>query len=117
MWAADWARAVWFHDNRETALAKTALVINAEHVAVTQTINWGAQLRKTNIDSPRSWWVHGSDRLLEVVLDSYARMGVSIWAEREISPVGEISRLARDAPSIYVIRSPEIKHSDGETAD
>lgn len=109
--------AVWFHDNRNTVLAKTALVINAEHVAVTQTINWGAQLRKTNIDSPRRWWVYGSDRLLEIVLGSYSRFGVSIWAERETSPVGEISRFARDAPSIYVIRSPEIKHSDGETPD
>ena len=29
--------------------------------------------------------------------------------------MGEINRFARDAPSIYVIRSPEIKHSDGET--
>ena len=29
--------------------------------------------------------------------------------------MGEISCFAHDAPSIYVIKSPEINHSDGET--
>ena len=31
----------WMHDNRETALADAALMINCEHVSVKQTVYWG----------------------------------------------------------------------------
>lgn len=30
----------WMHDNRETALAVAALMINCEHVSVKQTVYW-----------------------------------------------------------------------------
>ena len=51
----------WMHDNRETALANAALMLNCEHVSVKQTIYWGPEMRMTDIPSPRRWWVNGSD--------------------------------------------------------
>ena len=45
----------WMHDNRETALADAALMINCEHVSVKQTVYWGPTMRKTDIPSPRRW--------------------------------------------------------------
>ena len=32
----------WMHDNRETTLADSVLMINCEHVSVKQTVYWGS---------------------------------------------------------------------------
>lgn len=109
--------ARWLHENRKTALAKTALMINCEHVSVKQTVYWGPKMRKTDSVSPRRWWVNGSDRLLEIVLGAYQTFGVSVWDEMETRSAGEMSRVARDAPSVQIIRSPEIKHTDADTVE
>ena len=45
-----------------TVLAKTALMINLEHVAAVRTKYWGPKLRKTNSVSPMRWWVWGSPK-------------------------------------------------------
>lgn len=102
----------WMHDNRETALANAALMINAEHVSVRQTVYWGPEMRMTDIPSPRRWWVNGSDRLTDLVLDAYRTFGVAVWDHIEDRAAGEMGSVARDLPSIQIIRSPEIKHTD-----
>ena len=102
----------WMHDNRETALADAVLMINCEHVSVKQTMYWGPQMRMTDIPSPRRWWVNGSDRLVNLVLESYQTFGVTVWDHMEDRAAGEIGSVARDLPSIQIIRSPEIKHTD-----
>ena len=107
----------WMHDNRETALADAALMINCEHVSVTQTVYWGPSMRKTDIPSPRRWWVHGSDRLVDLVLDAYRTFGVAVWDHMEDRAAGEMGSVARDLPSIQIIRSPEIKHTDQDIPD
>ncbi len=106
--------ARWLHDNRDTALAKTALVINLEHVAVVRTKYWGEALRKTTAVSPMRWWVWGSDALLDIALDTYRRFNIGITADMDTSATGEIGWLDRDAPSIQLISSPEIKHTEQE---
>ena len=53
------------HDNRATALAKTALMINCEHVSVSDTKYWHGTLRKANVVAPRRWWVNGSETLFD----------------------------------------------------
>ena len=100
------------HDNRETALANAALMINCEHVSVKQTVYWGPEMRMTDIPSPRRWWVNGSDQLVGLVLDSYRTFGVAVWDHMEDRAAGEMGSVARDLPSIQIIRSPEIKHTD-----
>ena len=102
----------WMHDHRETALADAALMINCEHVSVKQTVYWGPTMRKTDIPSPRRWWVNGSDRLVDLVLDAYRTFGVAVWDRMEDRAAGEMGSVARDLPSIQIIRSPEIKHTD-----
>ena len=102
----------WLHDNRETALSDAVLMINCEHVSVRQTVYWGPHMRMTDIPSPRRWWVNGSDRLTGLVLDAYRTFGVAVWDHMEDRAAGEMGSVARDLPSIQIIRSPEIKHTD-----
>ncbi len=107
----------WLHDNLETALANTVLAINLEHVALVRTKYWGPTLRKTNAVSPMRWWVWGSDRLLGTVLDSFNRFNVAVTGDMEGGASGEMGRMARDVPTIQVITSPEIKHTEQDTPD
>ncbi|MCH8812693.1 MAG: M28 family peptidase [Gemmatimonadetes bacterium] len=107
----------WLHDNLETALANTVLAINLEHVAIVRTKYWGPTLRKTNAVSPMRWWVWGSDALLGTVLDSFNRFNVTVTGDMEPGASGEMGRMARDVPTIQVITSPEIKHTEQDTPD
>ena len=107
----------WLHDNVETALANTVLAINLEHVAIVRTKYWGPTLRKTNAVSPMRWWVWGSNALLGTVLDSFNRFNVAITGDMEPGASGEMGRMARDIPTIQVITSPEIKHTEQDTPD
>lgn len=109
--------ARWLHDEKTTALARTATVINLEHVAIVRSKYWGPKLRKMNAVSPMRWWVWGSPALLEVVLDSFNRFNVGITADMDPGASGEMGTVARDVPSIQVITSPEIKHTEQDTPD
>ena len=102
----------WMSDNKATFLAKTALMINCEHVAVTQTYPWGARLRKSNQTDARRWWVFGSPRLAAVVLDAYRTFGVAVYHEMEPNASGDMGHVSKDAPSIQLIESPNFYHSD-----
>jgi hypothetical protein len=107
----------WLHDGRETELAKTALMINLEHVSAVRTKNWGARLRMTTTVSPMRWWVYGSRKLLDIALTSFSRFNVGITADMDPNASGEMGSAARDAPSIQVITSPEVKHTEQDTSD
>jgi hypothetical protein len=45
--------AIYLRDKRADLLAKTALMINAEHVSVSQTLNWNTTLRATTATGVR----------------------------------------------------------------
>jgi Peptidase family M28 len=105
------------HDEAATALANTVLAINLEHVAVARTKYWGPELRKMNAVSPMRWWVWGSQDLLDVVLDSFNRFNVGVTGDMETGASGEMGRMARDVPTIQVITSPEIKHTEQDTPE
>jgi hypothetical protein len=109
--------ARWLHDQRETALARTALAINLEHVAAVRTKYWGPRLRMTTAVSPMRWWVNGSPRLLDHSLASFRRFHVGITADMDPGASGEAGSLARDVPMIQVITSPEIKHTEQDTPE
>jgi hypothetical protein len=104
----------WMHDNRETVLAKTALMINCEHVSVSDTKYWQREMRKANTVAPRRWWVHGSERLFDAVLKSYGIFGVGLIADMDPNASGDMGVVARDVPSIQIIRSPVTKHTDDD---
>ncbi len=104
-------------DDPESRLANTVLAINLEHVAVTRTKYWGARLRKMNAVSPMRWWVWGSSDLLDVTLESLSRFNVGVTGDMEPGASGEMSRMARLVPSIQLITSPEIKHTEQDTPE
>jgi hypothetical protein len=107
----------WMHDERATVLTKTALIINLEHVSAVRTKYWGARLRKSNAVAPMRWWVWGSKPLLDIALKSFARFNVGLTEDMDPGASGEIGQLARDAPSMQVISSPEAKHTEEDTEE
>jgi len=109
--------ASWLHDRRQTELSKTVLMINLEHVAAVRTKYWGPHLRMTNEVSPMRWWVYGSPSLLEIALQSFARFNVGLTADMDPNASGEMGSVARDAPSMQVITSPEVKHTEQDTEE
>lgn len=109
----------WMHDNRETFLAKTALMINCEHVSVTQAYydRTKPELRKsTNIDA-RRWYVNGSDKLASIVLGAYKTFGVTIYDVMDPFTTGDMSHCDHDAPAIQLIESAVFYHTDQDTPE
>ncbi len=96
----------------EGMLEKAALMVNCEHVAPTQFIAFNTELRLTNTVSPRRWWVHGSQALLDITLDAYETFGVTVIAAMDGRATGEMMAIDKEAPSVQLIRSPEHKHTD-----
>ena len=109
--------ALWMHDNRDTFLSDTALVLNAEHISVTQTYLYGPALRKSNTTDARRWWVFGSDTLASRVLESYQLFGVAVYHEMEPIASGDMRDVSLDAPSVQVVESPWVYHSDHDTPE
>jgi Zn-dependent M28 family amino/carboxypeptidase len=104
--------STYLRDERADLLAKTALMINCEHVAAAQTLNWSTTLRESTSVAPRRWWVNGSPRLMDLVLNAYHTFGVNIVGDMDPSASGEMGAIDTAAPSIQLIHSPEIKHTD-----
>ena len=102
----------YLRDQRADLIAKTALIVNCEHVSAAQTLNWTTRLRESTGVEPRRWWVHGSRKLFDIVLGAYKTFGVAVVGDMDPSATGEMGQIDRIAPSIQVIRSPEHKHTD-----
>ena len=56
-----------------------------------------------NTVSARRWFVGGTDRLRDLVLDSVQAFGVSIYTRPELRPGGELGRFSNQAPSVHII--------------
>jgi Zn-dependent M28 family amino/carboxypeptidase len=106
--------ARWLHDNKDTTLAKVALMINCEHISVPDHFYWGPVLRTSNVISPRRWWVNGSDALVDLVLKAYSDFNVAVVSDMDPNSSGEMGIVAKDAPSLQLIRSPITKHTDAD---
>lgn len=102
----------YMHDHRETMLAKTTLILNCEHVSHNDLLQWSTHLRASNAIQERRWWVYGSDRLMDIAQKAFFEFGVSLVAEMDPNASGDMGHIERDAPSIQVIDSPELKHTD-----
>jgi hypothetical protein len=102
----------WMHDNRESFFAKNALLLNCEHVSVTQTYYWGANLRRSNQTDARRWWVFGSDKLAQMALSAYRTFGVAIYDDMEPNASGDMGQASLDTASVQMIESPAFYHTD-----
>lgn len=107
----------YLHDNRATELAKTVLSINCEHVSTPDHKYWNGKLRKSTVVAPRRWWVYGSEKLFDIVLKAYSTFNLGIISDMDPGSSGEMSIMARDLPTLQIIRSPVAKHTLEDTPD
>jgi hypothetical protein len=107
----------WMHDNRDTVLAKTALMINSEHVSATQTYVRGPVLRKSNNIAARRWWVFGSDKLAALSHHAFRTFGVTTYHDMEERCCGDSSAISLDVPNVVLMESPVFYHTDHDTPD
>lgn len=108
---------LWMHDNRATFLAKTALIINCEHVSPTQTYYFGPTLRQSDNIDARRWFINGSSTLASLALNAYKTFGVTVYDKMEASASGDMGHVDRDAPAIQMIESPAWYHTDHDTPE
>jgi hypothetical protein len=106
--------AIYLRDKRADLLAKTALMINCEHVSASQTLNWDTRLRRSTAVWPRRWNVNGSAKLTDLVLSAYRTFGVGVVGDMDPTATGEMGAIFRLTPSLQLIRSPENKHTDAD---
>jgi hypothetical protein len=106
--------AIYLRDKRADLLAKTALMINCEHVSASQTLNWDTKLRRSTTVWPRRWNVNGSAKLTDLVLAAYRTFGVGVVGDMDPTATGEMGAIFRLTPSLQLIRSPENKHTDAD---
>jgi hypothetical protein len=97
--------------------SRTAWLVNLEHVSVVRTKYWGPHLRLSTAVSPMRWSVSASPAATRIVLDNLHRFSVGIMGDMDARAIGEITPIYLDAPSIQVITSPEIKHTEQDTAE
>ena len=102
------------HDNRATFFARTALIINAEHVTTTQTYLFANMLRKSNAATAHRFFVGRSRRLARILVDNFQLFGVALYElpSTRFGVAGDLVKLVDDAPGIEVIESNAFYHSD-----
>jgi len=106
----------WLADHKEM-LAKTALIINCEHTSAEQLVYRGGTIRRSNTTVPLRWYVGGSPKLEQIVVQAYDTFGVATYAEPEPMAGGEMGPYYLLAPSLQLIEGNLYWHSDRETAD
>jgi len=111
----------WVHDNMKAFLAKTALIINCEHISVNEQQYWteagGVVLQKTNAHEATRIFVNGSAQLKSVVTKNLALFGVPTWLNPLSSSSGDLDHIQFDAPSLHVIGRGISFHTTGDTPD
>lgn len=105
---------VWFQQHPEF-FAKTALLFNSEHTGLKQTAIGTNQF--SNAPAIYRWYAGDSPKLLAIANQAMEAFGVPTFPESSASPPGEIGRYYKNAPSIEIINTGYVWHSDQETAD
>jgi hypothetical protein len=103
---------LWMHDNMKEFWAKTALIINAEHVATTQVYRFDRLLVRSNASTAHRFYVGGNTRLHDILFNDFSLFGMGLYEAPQVRPSGDLIRLVDVAPGIEVIESNEFYHSD-----
>jgi len=104
---------VWFQQHPEF-FAKTAVLFNAEHTGGFDSAPTGPQL--SNAPAAYRWYGTGQ-RLADIVVKAMDAFGVPSFPQSSPSPPGEIGRYYHLAPSVEIINSAFVWHSDKETPE
>jgi hypothetical protein len=103
----------WFASHPEF-FAKTAVLLNAEHTGAVETV--GGSTRLTNAMGASTWYATGP-KLGDIVINALDAFGVATYPEPAATPAGEIGRYYQLAPSMQVMSTGYVWHSDQETAE
>jgi hypothetical protein len=102
---------VWFLDHPEF-FAKTALLFNCEHTGLKDT---GLGLSAySNAPSTYRWYAGDSPALLKVAIHALDAFGVPTFPDSLPTPSGETTRYYFLAPSVQIINTGYVWHSDKE---
>jgi hypothetical protein len=107
----------WMADNKETVFAKTALLINAEHTALTQQYFFAGKMRAANTTNAEHWYFNGSGRLTDIAIKAFNAFGVPTYEGTDRVAMAEISRVYQLVPSFGVINVDTYYHTDHETPE
>jgi hypothetical protein len=91
----------WIRANYD--FSKTALIINCEHPAETQTYLLDSGIITSNTVAARRWYVNGSANLKNAITTTLRDYGVAVYALPEVRPGGELSAVYDMAPSFHTI--------------
>ena len=103
----------WFQQHKEV-FAKTAVLLNSEHTGGMET--GAGNIRLANSVAAFNWYGTGP-RLADIIVKAMDAFGVPSFPESSPSPPGEIGRYYRYAPSVEIINSGYVWHSDKETSE
>ena len=105
--------------HHEELFKNTALMINLEHLATTQTYIYMGPARRSNTQQEANfWYVRGSDRVKELAYNTYRQFGIPVYAEMDNSGIGDMGSLFKYAPAgLNLINLGLYSHTDGETLD
>jgi hypothetical protein len=106
----------WLHEHRDTALAKTALMMNFEHIGATEAYIFRDAKLRANEFSAHRYYFNGSARLRDIVFGTFSKYGIATFPDLQ-DGAGEMGWAKDDAPSLQILRSPDDKHSDADTMD
>jgi hypothetical protein len=94
----------WIKENRDTMLAKTALILNCEHWSQTQTYLLGASLMPSNTIGARRWFLNGSDVLKKIIDKAVHTFGIALYSRPEDRAGGSLRVIYDDVvPSFHLI--------------
>jgi hypothetical protein len=102
----------WMRDNMRDFWAKTALILNCEHVATTQTYVYDRGLRKSTAATAHRFYVGKSRRIADLMVKNFSLFGVALYADPSVRPSGDLHYLTSVAPGIEVIESNAFYHSN-----
>lgn len=104
---------MWFAQHPEF-FAKTAVLFNAEHTGGMDSAPTGASL--SNAPAAYRWYGTGP-KLADIIVKAMDAFGVPSFPDSSASPPGEIGRYYHLAPSVEIINSGFVWHSDKETPE
>ena len=76
---------LWMHDNMKEFWSKTALIINAEHVATTQVYRFDRLLVRSNASTAHRFYVGGSVKLHDILFNDFSLFGMGLRCASDTS--------------------------------
>ena len=100
--------------------ANASLLFNCEHTGAADSdwiIGVPASTRRTNGIQPLTWYVGGTQKLIDISTRAFDAMGVPTQIDSEGRGGGEIGRFYWYAPAVMLLGTGWVWHSDHETDD